>query len=110
MYNFDPNNVFLAIATNMPELLMTCAQGSQMKNLYCLNLWKHCDGGKRIIVTVALPAGQSMIVRQKVSNPSVNAFKIKYDLQNIPFKRLGFSEIILICDLELNKYFLLISV
>ncbi len=69
MYNFDPNNVFWAIATNIATYDWFRAPGSQMKNLYCLNLWKHCDGGKRIIVTVALPAGQSMIVRQKVSNP-----------------------------------------
>ncbi len=31
MYNFEPYNVLLAIAINIPVLLMTCAPGTRLR-------------------------------------------------------------------------------
>ncbi len=39
IYNFDPCNVLLAIATNIPVLLMTGSRDTFMNSLHILLLW-----------------------------------------------------------------------
>ncbi len=45
MYNFDPYNVLLAIATNIPQRLKTGAPGSQI----CKYIFKYISGESSVV-------------------------------------------------------------
>ncbi len=39
IYNFDPYNVFLAIATNIPQQFKTSVHGHKYEILFCIDLY-----------------------------------------------------------------------